>query len=246
MSINSQLDQLFRSLENTTSTLETDLGATENQKYSHNAFIASLELNKLGINVDHARGLLLQLESHSHHTPSNRSYRSRLKHLNDRIQRLGHDLREIERKEQEQAKKDLEELNHQQDASLVSELKQRRPSHVQQGDRGISSGLSMESKLAVQQTTQEEMSHDILGLVQKMKQNAITFAEKVAQDAGVVESTSQALGSSSTNMTKVGSKLSRYHSTTALGWRFYIMAIAFMVIALVFGMVIIRLFPKWG
>jgi SNARE protein 1 len=222
------LVQLFKHLDEQTLKLE-NLGDDNDQ-----AFLASLQLEKLTCNMDHARRILLDLEASK--APGRGSGdRLRLQQLNGRIQGIQHKVRAMQQRElataqqrQKEASTDVQEAG--------SLLKQRRQS------KAI---MSAQEKLSVQKDVQETLSTEILGMVSNLKANAVAFADKLGQDTAVVQDAADALNRSSGMLDKVGSRLNQYRQTGAIGWWFYIWAVVFMVVALIGGMIVIRLFPKW-
>lgn len=214
-------------------------------------FLLGLDLNKMVTNMDHARGLILELEALGDASIS--ASRALLKKINQRIQLAQHKVQTVHQREAQTYQLELQ--RKQALAILQSEpgLRNRRgslnyPASNETKTSSIkttSTDISLNDKLTVQQNVQEDLSHDILDMVSKIKSNAIAFGEKMAADSDVIRSTGEALNKTAGNMDKVGSRLSKYQTTSALGWRFYIMAVIFLIVAVSGGMIIIRLFPKW-
>jgi hypothetical protein len=264
--LDSQIDKLSIDIEHATSVKPS---------YNDSVFIISLQLDKLNANMDKARSIVLDLEKSTNATSSppllSQSFRSssplsqdnswvvtqhrqHLKQLNDRMHVVQRTVRTVREQENELYKQYIAQQHLQQQEVIADEvqsqstLKQRRPSMVNERETSSTSvgkNMSVESKLAVQRNTQESLSNEILSMVQTMRRNALTFGEKIARDNNLVESTSNALNKSAANMNKVEGRLSTYHKMTAIGWRFYILAVVFLFVSLVMGMTIIRLFPKW-
>ncbi|KAA8898676.1 hypothetical protein TRICI_006493 [Trichomonascus ciferrii] len=261
MSAQHQLLQLFKHIDEETAHLEDVTKDVSVQKaggsYNHDVFIASLELDKLNINMDRARSILLDIESAASpgESPSastasllrtaNASsktsmLRGHLKSLNDRLQRIGQTVRAVQVGEARAYDDEQTKLHHRRTSSLTAaSLKEKSVDDAQ----GHSS--SMDQKLSVQRNTQETLSSEILDMVSTMKNNALRFADKIAQDNNVIQSTSDALHKSSGSMNKVGSRLSSWQKSSALGYKFYILSALFLFLALVLGMTFVRLFPKW-
>jgi hypothetical protein len=239
-------DSILRSLDEQSVAIERKISSEDDVD---RLFVLGLELNKMITNMDHARGLILELEGSGSGTVSESS-RPLLKRINQRLQLAQHKVQT--RQEQETREYHKEQERKQKLSVIESEpgLRNRRLStadgiaNIKQ-PKSTSADLSLNDKLSVQQTVQEDLSHDILGMVSKIKSNAIALSEKMATDADVVRSTGEALNRTSSSMEKVGSRLNKYHKTGALGWRFYIMAVVFLIVAVFAGMTIIRLFPKW-
>lgn len=105
--------------------------------------------------------------------------------------------------------------------------------------------ISGADQLAIQETTQQELSENILEMVRDIRKNAELFSEKLAADSGVVDATGDALNNASSKMDSVGTKLNKYRRTSALGWWFYIKATVFITAALIIGMLLVQLMPKW-
>lgn len=112
------------------------------------------------------------------------------------------------------------------------------------GNRDVSK-LSDEDKVMLQQNSQDSIASEVLGLVAVMKANAIKFRDSLSTDTQVLNDASEALEKSSGVMGVVGSKMNNYRRSTAIGWWFYIWATLGIFVAVVVGMTIIRLFPKW-
>lgn len=264
MSAQHQLLQLFKHIDDETAHLEGVTKDVNAQKlggsYDHDIFIASLELEKLNSNMDRARSILLDIESTSSspgESPSASTtsllrtantgmpaktsmLRSHLKSLNDRLQRIGQTVRSVQVNETRMYNDELTKLHHRRTSSVTTaSLKNALPKEEQ----GHSS--SMDQKLSIQRNTQETLSSEILDMVSTMKNNALKFADKIAQDNNVVQSTSDALHKSSGSMNKVGTRLSSWQKSSALGYKFYILSALFLFLALVLGMTFVRLFPKW-
>lgn len=113
------------------------------------------------------------------------------------------------------------------------------------GDLKDKAEVTFTEKLHLNHALHTTLSTDILSLVRTLKQDALSFSEKLAADANVLEGTARSLERSSGAMGRVGSRLGEYRRTAALGWWFYVMAILGIVGAVVGGMIIIKLFPKW-
>lgn len=261
MSAQHQLLQLFKHIDDETAHLEDvtkDVNAQQlSGTYDHDIFIASLELEKLNSNMDRARSILLDIESTSsspsdspsastaslsrtNGPPKKSMLRSHLKSLNDRLQRIGQTVRAVQVNEARQYNDELTKLHHRRTSSVTAaSLK----NSVSKEEHGHSS--SMDQKLSVQRNTQETLSSEILDMVSTMKNNALKFADKIAQDNNVIQSTSDALHKSSGSMNKVGTRLSSWQKSSALGYKFYILSAIFLFLALVLGMTFVRLFPKW-
>lgn len=212
-------------------------------------FVLGLELNKMISNMDYARGLILEMESSGR--PVEGDSRPLLKRINQRLQLAQHRVQSQQEQEVRAYEKEKQKLSK--PAMVVefeSGLRNRRSSatdigHSNQYPSSTSTDMSLDDKLSVQHRVQEDLSHDILDMVSKIKANAIALGDKLATDTDVVTSTSEALHKTSGSMAKVGTRLNKYHSSGALGWKFYIMAIIFLIVAIFSGMTIIRLFPKW-
>lgn len=105
--------------------------------------------------------------------------------------------------------------------------------------------LSFDTKMSIQSQAQSSISSDILSLVRQIRSDAVAFSEKLAQDSEVLKGTANSLEKSSGIMGVVGGKMNEYRRSTAIGYWFYIWAVLFLVAAIVGGMIVIRLFPKW-
>lgn len=113
------------------------------------------------------------------------------------------------------------------------------------GDLKDKAEVTFTEKLHLNHTLHSTLSNDILSLVRTLKQDALSFSEKLAADANVLDSTARSLERSSGAMGRVGSRLGEYRRTSALGWWFYVVAVLGIVAAVIGGMIIIKLFPKW-
>lgn len=127
--------------------------------------------------------------------------------------------------------------------SLLSNINKASASSSSKTDE--KKALSDEDKVRLQQNTQESIAGDILSLVATIKENALRFQESITHDTAVLNDTAESLEKSSGLMGNVGSRLNKYHKSTAIGWWFYIWATLGMIAAVVIGMLIIQLFPKW-
>ncbi|PRT57062.1 Protein transport protein use1 [Wickerhamiella sorbophila] len=116
---------------------------------------------------------------------------------------------------------------------------------VPDGLRHRGQKMSNADHLAVQDTMQQELSENILEMVRDIRKNAEIFSEKLAADSGVVDATGDALNKATSKMDSVGSKLNKYRKTSALGFWFYVKATLFIVGALIGGMLLVQLMPKW-
>lgn len=101
------------------------------------------------------------------------------------------------------------------------------------------------SRLDVHEVEQQELSRDVLEMVEAIKKNAEQFSAKLEADGDVLTAATEAISRTAGSMTGVGSRLQKYRKTNAIGWWFYIWAILFMILATVGGMLVTRIFPKW-
>lgn len=249
-----RLERLLKSIDESTSKVEA-LEPGSSKPFDPKVFVVSLELDKISANIDQARSILLDLEA-ANTTSSLSSQRAQLKALNGRIQKIQHTVRVARNRDESSFKQHQEEeqaKRRQSTSSGSSHLKHRsstsisHPSGEPSGEKrdasvGESSGL--EEKLSVHRTTQEAVSSEILDMVSKIKENAIKFADKVAQDRDIVQTTSDALHKSAGSMDKVGSRLNSWQATSAIGWKFYIYAALFLVLSVIMGLFLVHL-PKW-
>lgn len=101
------------------------------------------------------------------------------------------------------------------------------------------------TKMEVNQDMHNELSEDLVAMVQKIRANAEKFNEKLEADKSVVDAAADALQNAGSNMSNVGQRLSKYRKSSALGWKFYIMAVLGIIGSLMLGMMLIHLFPKF-
>lgn len=153
----------------------------------------------------------------------------------------------IRRKAAEKAKRDATVPS---DAALGDSEKQEILDELNtlpaaDGVRHRGAKMSDADHLAVQDTMQQELSENILEMVRNIRKNAESFSEKLAADSGVVDASGEALNNATSKMDSVGSKLNKYRRTSALGFWFYIKAALFIVGALIGGMLLVQLMPKW-
>ncbi|ANB15105.1 Use1p [Sugiyamaella lignohabitans] len=203
--------------------------------------------------MDYARSILLDLESDipksgSHNksrSPALSNHRAHIQKLNDRIQEIELRVRSVQKQEAENFRKSQSKQNAPEPLADVNASTESLRKRLAAGSSTEHKELSVESKVSLQKDIQDSLSSEILGMVSTLKNNAIAFAEKIAQDKDVVEGTSSALNKTAGTMNKVGSRLNDYRSTKAIGWWFYIWAIVFMVVAVSGSMIVVRLFPKW-
>lgn len=224
----------FEYLEISTSALEKqfeDASSNSDGVFKDSWFIYMLDLDKLSVNVDQIRSRLMESDSSGTQLAA---HKQRLRALSSKINELSFQAKRQREREEEEAAL-LAAENHPEPAAVQSQLKHRKSN----------SHLSMEDKLSIDRNTQESISSDLLAMVSTIKQNALKFNEKMTADEDVLKNTSDALHQTSSNMDKVGSRLSKYRSSTAIGWWFYIFSALFLIVAIIAGMIIIRLFPKW-
>lgn len=101
------------------------------------------------------------------------------------------------------------------------------------------------TRLEVHELQQQELSRDVLEMVEAIKKNAEQFSAKLESDNDVLTAATEAITRTAGSMTGVGTRLQKYRKTNAIGWWFYIWSVLFMVLALVGGMLVTQIFPKW-
>uniref|UniRef100_A0A060T8Q9 ARAD1D13266p n=1 Tax=Blastobotrys adeninivorans TaxID=409370 RepID=A0A060T8Q9_BLAAD len=245
-----RLERLLKSIDESTSKVEA-LEPHSSKPFDPKVFVVSLELDKISANIDHARSILLDLEA-ANTTSSLSSQRAQLKALNGRIQKIQHTVRVARNRDESSFKQHQEEeqaKRRQSTSSGSSHLKHRSSTSIshpsgEKRDASVGESSGLEEKLSVHRTTQETVSSEILDMVSKIKENAMKFADKVAQDRDIVQNTSDALHKSAGSMDKVGSRLNSWQATSAIGWKFYIYAALFLVLSVIMGLFLVHL-PKW-
>lgn len=106
--------------------------------------------------------------------------------------------------------------------------------------------LTFDNKMSLQANTQESLSADILSLVTRIKSDAVAFSASLATDKDRLDSAVSAVERAAEGMGKVGERMGLYRrGSNLMGWWFYGGATLFLVLAVVIGMLIVRLFPKW-
>ncbi|KAF5100589.1 hypothetical protein D0Z00_001208 [Geotrichum galactomycetum] len=106
--------------------------------------------------------------------------------------------------------------------------------------------LTFDNKMSLQANTQESLSADILSLVTRIKSDAVAFSASLAADKDRLDSAVSAVEKAAEGMGKVGERMGLYRrGSNLMGWWFYGGATLFLVLAVVIGMLIVRLFPKW-
>jgi hypothetical protein len=106
--------------------------------------------------------------------------------------------------------------------------------------------LTFDNKMSLQANTQESLSADILSLVTRIKSDAVAFSASLAADKDRLDSAVSAVERAAEGMGKVGERMGLYRrGSNLMGWWFYGGATLFLVLAVVIGMLIVRLFPKW-
>lgn len=113
-------------------------------------------------------------------------------------------------------------------------------------EKEITKQLTFDNKMSLQAHTQESLSADILSLVTRIKSDAIAFSAALAADKDRLDSAVSAVEKAAEGMGKVGERMGLYRrGSNLMGWWFYGGATLFLVLAVVIGMLIVRLFPKW-
>lgn len=231
--IKMSLADSFKYLETSTNALEKQLESTAHDidgEFNDKWFVYKLDLDKLLVNVDQLRSRLMESDNSESQLAVQKH---RLRALSSKINELNFQVKRQKEREEEEIRRLIAE--NQPPSAIQSQLKHRK-SNI---------NLSMEDKLSIDRNTQDSISSDLLAMVSTIKQNAMKFNEKMTADEDVLRNTSEALHQTSSNMDKVGSRLSKYRSSTAIGWWFYIFSVLFLIIAIIAGMIIIRIFPKW-
>lgn len=113
------------------------------------------------------------------------------------------------------------------------------------GDDRFRPGIGADD-MAVQDSLQGELSSEIIDMVRKIRHNAEEFAVRLREDAQVVDALQGSIEKTESHLSSVGTRLSHYRRTTALGWFFYMKTSVAMIACVLIAMIIINLFPKFS
>ncbi|ODQ67171.1 hypothetical protein NADFUDRAFT_81743 [Nadsonia fulvescens var. elongata DSM 6958] len=227
------------------------------------AFLISLERSRINHNLDYSRKMLVIASddnSHQSSPASNRiaSITTALSHIKEvsypileHEKQTYEELRELKEKiiyEKEQiAGKHLSpSFNLEEDGDEdFTGAKSQIPADVTYNHNPSEAVSTFHDKMAQDQTEQDQLAASVLAMTQRLKENAKKLNVLIEEDSDILKTTSNSLNKVVGSLDKVSSRLDKYYNITSLGWWFYIWAFLGIFLALVVGMVLIRLFPKF-
>ncbi|KAK9467144.1 hypothetical protein V1512DRAFT_150186 [Lipomyces arxii] len=233
-------------------------------KDAENIFRQTIYRNKLFSNLEYARKLLTQLgQASAVGTDINGSRRiaiqnerKRIRTVHDKLEMLDKTLKErsgtlkftLVARKRETSDFSRKIVQNEGDFDLLSTPTPPTLAPIMiEISAAVPEGVSttLESRIEYHRQQQSDIAASLLAQTQRLKQNAQSLGAKLDADKDVVQNAVDALDRNVTNMRTTGGRLDQYRNISAIGWRFYIGSILVMFVAVLTGVIIVKLLPKW-
>lgn len=104
---------------------------------------------------------------------------------------------------------------------------------------------SLEDRLQYHREQQDALTESLLHQTSILKRNAMALGSQLEKDKDTVTNAMHALDRNADNMKRTGGRLTQYRELSAIGWKFYIVSVFVMFLAVLVALIVIKLLPKW-